>query len=92
MWALVELHKCLKRTAGAQNCSVAAGLILLHVGFGTTLNGISNDTMGAGGHATLLVRCNDGAWYFYEPQNCQITSLAQAQDDAAVGRVNLVLL
>ena len=92
MWALVELHKCLKKAMNIRGCSVASGLFLLNIGFGTTLNGISNDQMGEGGHATLLVRCNDGKWVIFEPQNCEITTLEKAQDDAAIGRVTLVLL
>jgi hypothetical protein len=45
----------------------------------TELNGIKKD--GDTHHGTNLVRCSDGFWYFFEPQNGQITKYENDSPD-----------
>ena len=48
---------------------------------GCELNGV-----GGGAHATNLVKCADGAWYFFEPQNGKVTEWKAAVD--AIGELS----
>lgn len=64
-------------------------LCVLTIKEGLDLNGVVG--MPGESHETIIVKCADGKWRFFEPQNGRITDVDQAMD-TSVDSIDLVIM
>jgi len=94
VWALQHANDALASSQKATNCGHTFGIAKLSLGISLREDETTATFFGLEGpvnHVANLVRCNDGVWYFFEPQSSKYEPINNFADDDFVYNVRVWL-